>query len=75
MSTIRWLGVHDLNLYNPAHRNFPALDGLPGPGAGSVAALEHRFFYWALVFPLWVLLISVQILLANLRDDLKVFPR
>ncbi len=26
------------------------------------------FFYWApLVFPLWVLLISVHILLANLR--------
>ena len=63
-------GVHDLHLHPlAADRYFPALDGLPGLGAGAVSPAEPWcYFSWAsLVFPLWVLLISVYILMANLR--------
>jgi hypothetical protein len=47
---------------------FPRWMALTGYGLALVLLLSSGYFYWApLVFPLWVLLISVHILMANFK--------
>jgi hypothetical protein len=62
--------VHDLNLHAlRPHQGHAALDGAAGRYAlALVLLLSIGWVSWiALIFPLWVLLISVYILIENYR--------
>ena len=57
-------GVHDLHLHPlAAHRDFPTLDGLPGPGAGAVSTAEP-----------WLLLLGSAGIPAVGAPDQRVHP-
>ena len=56
--------VHALNLHPiAAHRDFPALDGCPGPGVGAVSAPEH-----------WLLLLGSAGIPAVGASDQRIHP-
>ena len=61
--------IYDLDLHHGAQdQDHAALDGFFKPGPGLVFAAKSRVFDWSpMIFPLWVLMISVYILVSNYR--------